>query len=170
MPLTGSGGNGIAPIGVVVLYRQPASNWVRPKEPPYGEYGTATKSSVVTPLNPTLSRCPWVPVNRRIAFWPAVGMDTVVAAPSTVNPAVVAIVADAYLSGTGVNFTALAALPAAVATVTVPAPADSGTVTVRLVDVAALTRALVRPNATLLLPGVASKPAPVMVTSAPAGA
>src|SRR5436309_3101843 len=100
MPLTGNGGNGIAPTNVV-LRCQPRSNWVRPKEPPYGEYGTATKSASVTPLKPMVNRCPWVPVNRRIAFWPAAGMDTVVAAPSMASPAVVAIVADAYVSGTG---------------------------------------------------------------------
>src|SRR5947207_9298768 len=120
MPLTGNDGNGIPPNNVWVRC-QPASNWVRPKEPPYGEYGVAKKSASVMPLKPMLNRCPWTPVKRRIAFWPAVGMVTVVAAPSTVSPAVVAIVADAYLSGTGVNFTELAALPAAVATVTRPA-------------------------------------------------
>jgi hypothetical protein len=58
-------------------------------------------------------------------------------------------------------------VPPGVATVTFPDPAACGTVTVRLVLVAALTWARVRPNETLSSAAVAEKPVPVMVTVVP---
>src|SRR5713226_2023553 len=63
----------------------------------------------------------------------------------------------------------LTASPPCVFTDTFPAPAAPGTVTVRLVALAAVTRALVRLNVTMSLATVAPKPVPVSVTCVPAG-
>ena len=47
--------------------------------------------------------------------------------------------------------------------------APTGTVTVRLVGLAAVTVAIVAPKKTILLAGVALKPVPVMVMDVPTG-
>jgi hypothetical protein len=60
------------------------------------------------------------------------------------------------------------AMPPAVATLIAAETAASGTVTVRLVAVAAVTRARVRPKETLLSAGVVENPVPVSVTVVPA--
>ena len=54
-------------------------------------------------------------------------------------------------------------------TLTVPVAAPEGTVTVKLVAVAAVTVAWVVPNRTTLLAGVVLKFVPVMVTVVPTG-
>ena len=64
---------------------------------------------------------------------------------------------------------ALCTLPALLLTVILPVVAPVGTVTVKLVAVAALTVAVVVLNFTVLLAGVVLKPDPYSVTVVPAG-
>src|SRR5216683_2149865 len=64
---------------------------------------------------------------------------------------------------------ALTATPSGVRTNTFPMPAAAGTVTVRLVPLAAVTSALVLPNVTTSLAAVELKPLPVTMTCVPAG-
>src|SRR5579859_1451794 len=115
-------------------------------------------------------RCsPGVPSNSMVAMSPAVATVSAWDDPSAATRAADSTDEAAKYGGGMRKSPELVIRPPGVRTETRPAPAAAGTVTVRLVEVAAVITARVRLNVATSLAVFVSNPVPVMVTCVPAG-